>query len=118
MSSFKLRTATVEDATAISSLGQEIFRTTFGHSCTHEQLEQYLQDSLSPAAIQREIEDDKRMWLLAEDEAGQSLGYAEVNWDSHEPCIKHPKAIELQRLYVALDQHGKVRCLPPRIRHH
>ena len=108
MSTFRLRTATVEDAPAISSLGSEIFRTTFGHSCTREQMEQYLQESLSPSAIQKEIEDDKRIWMLAEDDTGRSLGYVELNWGSSEPCITHPKAIELQRLYVALDQHGKV----------
>lgn len=108
---FTIRVASVQDAEAISKLGSHIFQTTFGHSCTKQQMDDYLQESLSPAAIAKELHDEKRRWMVAITGDQAIAGYAELNWGSSEPCITHPKAIELQRLYVALDMHGKVRVL-------
>ena len=107
---FTLRTATTADAEAISKLGTHIFRTTFGHSCTKQQMDDYLEEALSPSAITKEIQDEKRRWIIAVTANEAIGGYAELNRGSSEPCITHPKAIELQRLYVAIDMHGKV-CL-------
>lgn len=72
-------------------------------------MDDYLEEALSPSAISKEIQDEKRRWIIAVTADEAIGGYAELNWGSSEPCITHPKAIELQRLYVAIDMHGKVR---------
>lgn len=110
---FALRRATRADANAISDLGTTIFRVTFGHSCTPEQLEKYLEDSFSPEAVERELANPNKDLIVAVAEGATAgdkedvVGFALLTRGTSEPCLEHvTNAIELQRLYVGIPYHG------------
>lgn len=133
----RIRQATVQDAEQISQLGIVVFTATFGDSgCTPEQLQKYLDDSYSVAAIRDDLQDPHKTTLVAvdddddddkeddattttttttdrSDEKAKSekvLGFALLNRasSSSEPAIApYARPVEVQRLYVDTASHGR-----------
>lgn len=110
------RMATPDDAAAIAALGTAVFTATFEASgCTLEQLRAYLDESYTEAAISSTLASASHatMVALASPEKGtELLGFVLLNRASSadEPCVvsgAYPRPVELQRLYVALDSHGR-----------
>lgn len=114
---FQIRKAAPSDNHALASLGAEVFRATFAHSCTEEQLQAFLDEAYTPDAIARDIADTSKDVLVATDapassssssSPGKLLGFAYLTRGSSEPCVEHlEKPVELQRLYIALGAHGR-----------
>jgi ribosomal protein S18 acetylase RimI-like enzyme len=106
-----LRLATAADALAVAQLGAKVFSVTFGHSCTPEQLQAYLDEAYSIDATARDIADENKDMIVAVAEDGTSiLGFALLTRGStsSEPCVADvPGAVELQRIYVDTAAHGK-----------
>jgi len=100
-----LRRATVDDAHTLSRLGSETFAQTFGDSYRPKDLDQFLQQSYSPASFAKALGQSVYQIWIAE-HRGVPIGYAQCG-----PCkLPHPEASpshgELQRLYVLQEYHG------------
>ncbi|KAL1873051.1 hypothetical protein Daus18300_004193 [Diaporthe australafricana] len=122
---FQIRKAAAADGEALAALGAAVFRATFAHSCTEEQLQAFLDEAYTPEAIAKDIADGSKDVLIATTEdsssdsasstpktggagGGRLLGFAYLNRGSSEPCVAHlERSVELQRLYIGLDAHGK-----------
>ncbi|KAG8159946.1 hypothetical protein KVR01_010583 [Diaporthe batatas] len=108
--SFQIRKAAAPDTRALAALGAEVFRDTFAHSCTEEQLQAFLDEAYTPEAIARDIADPSKDVLVATDATADNklLGFAYLTRGSSEPCVAHlERPVELQRLYIALGAHGR-----------
>lgn len=108
---FQIRKAAASDNEALAALGAEVFRATFAHSCTEEQLQAFLDEAYTPGAIAKDIADGSKDVLVATDEdddGGKLLGFLYLTRGSSEPCVAHlERPVELQRLYISLGAHGK-----------
>lgn len=124
---FQIRKAAASDSAALAALGAEVFRATFAHSCTEEQLQAFLDEAYTPEAIAGDIADPSKDVLVATDTDSSStgddnpspstgeqqqqqklLGFAYLTRGSSEPCVEHlERPVELQRLYIALGAHGR-----------
>ncbi|KKY32212.1 putative acyln-acyltransferase [Diaporthe ampelina] len=126
---FQIRKAAASDSEALAALGAEVFRATFAHSCTEEQLQAFLDEAYTPGAVARDIADGSKDVLVATEDDGSSsssssspssqtqgaggssgklLGFAYLTRGSSEPCVEHlERPVELQRLYISLGAHGK-----------
>jgi ribosomal protein S18 acetylase RimI-like enzyme len=100
-----IRVAEPTDAEALSRIGAETFRDTFGHLYPAEDLAAFLEEAHSVAAWSRLLTTPgTRTWLA---EGGtEAVGYAVAG-----PCkLPHPEVTatsgELQRLYVLRSQQG------------
>lgn len=103
-----VRQAKSEDAAQVAAIGRHVFEVTFGHSCTREQLFKYLDDTYTPEHITKEIADSTKHMLVATDASGRVAGFALLARASHEPCVdKYERKVEMLRLYVHNDFHGK-----------
>lgn len=103
-----LRLAQIKDAEAIARLGSEIFTTTFGWSMPAVDLATYLEDSYSTSSVGTDIADPNVDFIVAVDSNDQVVGFTELRRGSSEPCVESAELpIELQRLYVSPDYHGK-----------
>lgn len=106
----QVREATLSDVPSISALGKQVFSTTFGHSVTPEQLQKYLEEAYSHVAVAADIQDPNKDLFVSLDtaDANTITGFALLTRGSQEPCVEHlnPR-IELQRLYIGLEHHGK-----------
>ncbi|OAQ88805.1 protease synthase and sporulation negative regulatory protein PAI 1 [Purpureocillium lilacinum] len=110
---FKIRRAASGDLAAIADIGSRVFSATFGHSVTEQQLQNYLDEAYSQAAIAAEFADPNKTIIVATapgdaTESARVVGFAQLTQGSTEPCVEAlPAVIELQRLYVDSAFHGK-----------
>ncbi|KAI3393254.1 hypothetical protein diail_4513 [Diaporthe ilicicola] len=125
---FQIRKAAAADSEALAALGAKVFRATFAHSCTEEQLQAFLDEAYTPEAIAKDIADGSKDVLVATEDSsssnsddgsssspstsggggGRLLGFTYLTRGSSEPCVAHLEStVELQRLYIGLDAHGK-----------
>lgn len=105
----RVRPAGLPDAAAIAKLGAHVFSVTFGHSVTADELQAYLDKEYTHAAITADLSSPQKDTILAVDESsGDVLGFALLTRGSSEPCVEALEStVELQRIYVHPDAHGK-----------
>lgn len=102
-----LRTATLEDTTAIANLGAHVYTLTFGHSVPPEDLTAYLDEAYSVPATAKEITNPNKDMIVASDSENQIIGFVLLTRGTTDPCLEGlNKTIELQRLYVHPRAHG------------
>ncbi|RTE82921.1 hypothetical protein BHE90_002539 [Fusarium euwallaceae] len=103
-----VRPASVKDAGRIAELGAHVFTMTFGHSVQPHELEAFLEESYTPSAITRDINDHDKDVIVATGANNDILGFAYLTRGSTEPCVQQvEKTVELQRIYVHPLAHGK-----------
>ena len=102
-----IRRASDADADALAPLAAQIFHDTFAGNPLNapDDMTAYMNEFLSVAAFERELNDADAIFYLAET-AGKIIGYAKLQENTTEECVTEPHAIELQRLYVHRDFHG------------
>ncbi|KAJ4386678.1 hypothetical protein N0V93_009576 [Gnomoniopsis smithogilvyi] len=112
-SAVRIRKADPSDAGQIAAVGTAVFTHTFRASgCTEAQLQSYLDEAYTPDAILSTLTSPSHYTLVAVDQASPStiLGFALLNTGSTEPVIdegNYTRPVELQRLYVSLNAHGR-----------
>ncbi|KAL6251589.1 hypothetical protein RBB50_001799 [Rhinocladiella similis] len=110
--SFRIRQATIDDASAIAKLGARVFSSTFGFSIPAVDLKAYLAEAYSVSAIEEDIRSSRTHLIVAcaedeDEDDGRVVGFAQLAEGTTEPCIEDlENIVELQRLYVDADHHG------------
>lgn len=102
-----IRRAVVADAETLSKLGAETFYNTFKGTCTNEDMDGFLFDYYNIEQVKKELSDadDYFYFAIVDDRA---VGYLRIKEDyTAFEKMKQWKALELKRLYVADDFHGK-----------
>lgn len=103
-----LREASAADIPAISRLATDAFIAKFGHLYRAEDLNAFLEESLSEAAIAAGLANPARVYRLAEGEDGALLGYCKIGLTCGFPeHARGQKVMELKQLYTAPDATGK-----------
>lgn len=109
-----VRPATLADAARLSELGAATFRATFASGNTPEDMQRYLAEAFTPVRQAAEIADPASVVLLAEyremsggAEAAALVGYAHLVAGPAPAAVRGPAPMELKRLYVAHDWHGR-----------
>jgi len=102
-----IRRATIKDAELLSALGKQTFYDTFTGTCTEADMKQFLHDYFNLEQVKKELADENDFYFLAEAE-GMSTGYVRMMEDySNFERMKKWKALELKRIYVNKNFHGK-----------
>lgn len=102
-----MRPATSADVHALASLGRESFCATFAHLYSAEDLNLFLEQVYSPAAVAAEVEGAECIHQLAEDDSGLA-GYCKMRFPSW--YLEHSDAqnpIALGQLYTAPGRTGQ-----------
>jgi ribosomal protein S18 acetylase RimI-like enzyme len=103
-----LRDANPADVPALSRLASEAFVAKFGHLYSTENLDAFLTESLSEAAILAELADPTRLYQLSADESGALLGFAKIGLTCGFPDhARGMRVMELKQLYTAPDATGQ-----------
>jgi ribosomal protein S18 acetylase RimI-like enzyme len=106
MSELILRAAAPADIPAISHLATESFVAKFGHLYSAENLNAFLEESLSEAAIAAELANPARVYQLAE-AGGRLVGYCKIGLTCGFPQhARGSNVMELKQLYTASDATG------------
>lgn len=101
-----LRAANAADIPALSRLATDAFVAKFGHLYARADLDTFLRDCLSEAAVAQDFADPLQVYRLAEAE-GRLLGFCKISAKCGFPGhARGVKAMELKQLYTAPDATG------------
>lgn len=102
-----IRRIELKDAAALSALSKITFYDTFTGTCTDEDMQHFLDDYFSLAQVKQELADEKDCYFFIEAD-GKPAGYLRLKEDySNFELIKQWKALELKRIYIDKQYHGK-----------
>jgi ribosomal protein S18 acetylase RimI-like enzyme len=104
--SVSIRAAVPADAATVAELARRTFFDTFAESNDANDLALHLERAYGVAQQEAEINDPGTVTLLAE-AAGVAVAYAQVRTGHVPECVGDRGAIELWRLYVAREWHGR-----------
>lgn len=103
----QIRRAGIKDAAALSVMACKTFYDTFNGTCTEEDMNAFLQQNFSEASLLLELQNEKDCCFFIE-ENGVPLGYIRFMEDySSLPLMQQWKALELKRIYILQQHHGK-----------
>jgi len=102
-----IRRILLDDANTLAQISRQTFYDTFTGTCTEEDMQNFLEQYFNVAQVQRELSNFEDYFYFAEVE-GMPVGYLRFmedydNWS----LAKQWKALELKRLYVIKEFHGK-----------
>jgi len=97
---------TQNDILELQEIGRKTFSETFSENNTEESMNEYLEASFSTEKLTTELNDKNSEFYFAKinDEV---IGYLKLNMGSSQTEIKDDNALEIERIYVSKDFHGK-----------
>jgi ribosomal protein S18 acetylase RimI-like enzyme len=102
-----IRRVLLADAQILSDLSLKVFYDTFIHSCTEEDMQAFLLRTFNVDQLRSELSDPNDLFFFVEVNQ-QAVGFLRLKEDySSLPVMKEWKAIEVKRLYVLKEFHGK-----------
>ncbi len=102
-----IRRITIDDVAVLSALAKQTFYDTFTGTCTEEDMRSFLEQYFSEEQLGSELNTAGNLFFFAE-AAGVPVAYLQYMEDySGFPLIKKWKALELKRIYVLKELHGK-----------
>ena len=103
----KIIGADVSHAAIIATIGKKSFRNAFGHLFrSKEELFEYLEFTYEPIKLAKSIRKENNVYLLAFSE-GEPVGFSKIKKHSLNDQIEAGAQIELQKIYVLPEHHGK-----------
>lgn len=108
MDKLEIRRGNLADAAALAPLAVRIFNDTFAENPLNapEDMDAYIKEFMSVEAFGRELTDENSTFFIAEINR-EMAGYAKLQEHSTEECVSDANPVELQRLYVDKNFHGK-----------
>jgi ribosomal protein S18 acetylase RimI-like enzyme len=101
-----IRPAALSDLGLVQQIGRETFYETFAQSNSENDMQKYLDESFHAEKIASELTNPDSHFFLAM-EADTPIGYLKLNTGAAQTDIRDAAAIEIERIYVKSDFHGK-----------
>jgi diamine N-acetyltransferase len=105
--SFDIRSASVDDVSALTEFGARTFFESFGADNTAEDMARHLASAWHPDLQRREILDASIDTLLARDSQGTLAGFAQLRDRAAPEGIETSRPVELWRFYVDRPWQGR-----------
>ncbi|WP_417871692.1 GNAT family N-acetyltransferase [Winogradskyella sp.] len=101
-----IRKITTNDLNELQSIGKLTFAETFSSGNSEENMKVYLENGFSTEKLTTELSDPNAEFYFAELD-GETIGYLKVNVGQSQTEIKDHNALEIERIYVLKEFHGK-----------
>lgn len=106
METLQIKECSLGDIEKIKYISEQTFYETFSDLNTKEDMENYLNENFSDKQIERELNNDGSIFLVAE-EGENTAAYMKVNFDTAQTEAGHANSLEVQRIYVLKAYKGK-----------
>ena len=106
MKNIELKRVTLKDIDQLQKIGRETFSETFSAVNTEENIRKYLQEDLSLEKLTAELNNKNSQFYFATLD-NNVIGYLKVNFGKSQTELKDDKALEIERIYVLKEFHGK-----------
>ena len=95
-----------KDIDQLQKIGRQTFYETFSESNSEENMKNYLEEGFSKEKLTAEINDESSEFYFATLE-NEVIGYLKINFGASQTELKDSKALEIERIYVSKEFHGK-----------
>jgi diamine N-acetyltransferase len=106
MSQWMISQASLTDLESIQQIGRETFFETFAESNTEADMKKYLDENFSSNKISSELSNPDSYFFIVW-EGKRPIGYLKLNTGSAQTEIRNDVSLEIERIYVKRDYHGK-----------
>lgn len=97
---------TVNDINELQKIGRQTFQETFANSNSEENMKTYLKEGFSLEKLTAELNNENSEFYFAKSD-NEVIGYLKVNFGASQTELKDNKALEIERIYVSKEFHGK-----------
>lgn len=97
---------TINDITELQRIGRQTFQETFADSNSEENMKSYLEEGFSLEKLTREVNNVNSEFYFSKID-NEVIGYLKVNFGESQTELKDNKALEIERIYVSKEFHGK-----------
>ena len=87
-------------------IGKETFFETFAEGNSEENMKKYLEESFTNELLKTELTNPNSEFYFARMD-NNVIGYLKINFGNAQTELKNNKAIEIERIYVLKEFHGK-----------
>lgn len=106
MSKIKVTKTGKEEILQLQKIGRETFYETFSGSNTEENMKSYLESGFSTDKLTTELNSKTSEFYFAKLDS-EVVGYLKLNFGQSQTELKDEKALEIERIYVLKEFHGK-----------
>ncbi|MEZ4800288.1 MAG: GNAT family N-acetyltransferase [Flavobacteriales bacterium] len=106
MIEFEIRKVTLIDIDQLQKIGKQTFYETFAAGNTEENMIKYLNEGFSAEKLTNQINDNNAEFYFATLN-DKVIGYLKLNLGQSQTELQDDKALEIERIYVLKDFHGK-----------
>lgn len=97
---------TTNDIDQLQKIGRQTFYETFSAFNSEENMNKYLEEGFSAEKLSSELNDKNAEFYFATYEE-KVIGYLKLNFGASQTELKDDKALEIERIYVINQFHGK-----------
>ncbi len=106
MTTVEIKKATLGDINQLQKIGRQTFQETFSESNSEENIKNYLEEGFSNEKLTAELNDPNSEFYFASLD-NEVIGYLKINFGASQTELKDSKALEIERIYVSKEFHGK-----------
>ena len=106
MENIAIEKITINDIVQLQKIGRQTFYETFSAGNTEENMTKYLEEGFSVAKLTSELSDSNAEFYFATLH-DKVIGYLKLNFGQSQTELQDDKALEIERIYVLKDFHGK-----------
>ncbi len=96
----------LNEISQLQEIGRQTFYETFAESNSEENMQNYLAEGFTIEKLTSEINNPNSEFYFATFE-NQIIGYLKINFGEAQTELKDNKTLEIERIYVVKDFHGK-----------
>lgn len=106
MKDINVKRVTLNDLKQLQKIGKQTFYETFSAANTEENMNKYLAEEFTDEKLTAELNDQNAEFYFATFD-NNVIGYLKLNFGKSQTEIKDDKALEIERIYVSKEFHGK-----------
>ena len=106
MDNIEIRKVSVNEIDQLQKIGRQTFQETFSESNSEVNMKSYLEDGFSEVKLTAELNNENSEFYFAMLD-NEVIGYLKINIGESQTELKDSKALEIERIYVLRDFHGK-----------
>jgi len=106
MQTIEIKRVTIDDIEQLQRIGRQTFNETFAASNPAANMAKYLEEGFSAEKLSNELNTPGSEFYFAVLE-NNVIGYLKVNSGNSQTELKNENALEIERIYVLQEYHGK-----------
>ncbi|PZX94050.1 GNAT family N-acetyltransferase [Flavobacterium aquariorum] len=106
MENIKITKVDLTEIFKLQKIGRKTFEETFSESNSEENMKNYLEEGFSIEKLTAELNEKNSEFYFAS-LSDEIIGYLKINFGDSQTELKDSKALEIERIYVSREFHGK-----------